>query len=126
MIVRAAGLVFLLPFLLIPQQPMGEIRGTIVNDLKGVPLHSAAIELRGEGLRRIVQTTGEGYRITAVPAGAYDLTISGSFLVRTIIRSVHLKAGETLVLPPIRPPHELMYDCARRLPVFFRLLDQTD
>lgn len=124
MSLRGAGLCILLPAMLCPQQPTGEIRGAVIDELKALPLHTANVELRGDGVRRIVQSGAAGYRISGLPAGIYDLTISGSFLLPTTVRSVRLRPGEARVLPAIR----LMGDfiCGRRSPAYLRPLDQTD
>ena len=111
---------------LVSQPPIGEIRGTVVDDLKAVPLHAATIELRGEGIRRIVQAGETGYRVTGLPAGVLPPpTITGSFLVPTTIRSVHLQAGEVRSLPPVETSSDII-GCGRRRPAFLRPLDRAE
>jgi len=107
-------------------QPAGEIRGTIIDPVKSVPLHAPTIELRGEGIRRIVQGGEPGYRITGLPAGVFDLTISGSFLLPLTIRSVRIAPGQVRVLPPVEPAAAEYIECGRRLPAFLRPLDQPE
>jgi hypothetical protein len=121
---RAFGLFFLWSVVVSSQAPAGEIRGTLVDELNAVPLHTPGIELRGEGIRRVVQAGASGYRIPGLPAGVYDLTITGSFLVPTTIRSVRLKAGEIRVLPPVETVLSI-FECGRRYD-FLRPLDQGD
>ncbi len=96
----------------------------VVDELNAVPLHTPTIELRGEGIRRVVQASASGYRISGLPAGVYDLTITGSFLVPTTIRSVRLKAGEIRVLPPVETVSGI-FECGRRYD-FLHPLDQAD
>jgi hypothetical protein len=107
-----------------PQPPTGEIRGTVVDELKSVPLHTPRIELRGEGIRRVVQAGASGYRIPGLPAAVYDLTITGSFLVPMTIRTVRLNAGEIRELPPVQMTSAIIGGC-RRTPRFLRPLDNA-
>jgi hypothetical protein len=108
------------------QQPAVEIRGTVIDPLKSVPLHASTIELRGEGIRRIVPAGEPGYRITGLPDGVYDLTISGSFLIPLTIRSVRVAPGQVRLLPPVEPAAAQYIGCGRRLPAFLRPLDQPE
>ncbi len=107
-----------------PQQPTGGIRGTVADELRSVPFHAATIELRGEGIRRVVQAGGDGFRISGVPAGVYELGVSESFYFPMTIRSVHVKAGEVRVLPPLELVFGGVEDCHHRVPIFLRVLDQ--
>lgn len=125
MSLRRVSLCLLLPAVLCPQPPTGAIRGTVVDELKSIPLHTANIELRGEGIRRLVQATGGEFRITGLPPGVYDLTITGSFLVPTTIRSVALKPAEIRGLPPIQVASSLI-DCGAGTLRFFHPLDHPE
>lgn len=123
---RSVGVLLLLPAILAPQQPAGEIRGSILGAGPDL-LHIARVELRNGELRRLAETGTGTFDFRPLPPGVYDLRISMPFYLDTIIRSVPIKPGEVRALPPVAPMFEGMNGgCGRRIPAFLRPLDEPD
>lgn len=123
---RTLGVLLLLPAALSPQFSTGEIRCVVVGAGADM-LHTARVELRSGQSRRLAQTDSTGaFAFTRLPPGTYDLTISEGFFRTMTIRSVHVRAGGILTLPPVQLTFEGFGDCNGRSPTYLGPLDHFD
>lgn len=116
-----------LPAVVSSQQPVGEIRGAVVNAVPDMA-HAGRVELRSGQTRRLAQTGTTGaFDFYQLPPGIYDLEISENFFRAMTIRAVSIQSGEVRTLPPVTLRFEgAIIDCNRRSPDFLHPLDRFE
>jgi hypothetical protein len=82
--------------------------------------------LRGKGIGRTADTAADGtFRLAALPAGVFELTIATPLFYSIRIQAVRLQKGKVRVLPAVELAFE-GFDCNSRIPAYLLPLDSDD
>lgn len=90
------GILFL-PRIILAQQPVGVLRGSIVDQVSGKPLPSATVVLDDQ--RRIVTDSIGQFRFSAVSVGVHRLAVSYAGYNPLLLETVTIGSGKEVVLP---------------------------